>query len=74
MSTTLITLQGELDKVNTAINSILTTGQTFFINSGGGSRSVTYPDLSNLYKIKENLENRIAALSGLIVSRGVAGW
>jgi hypothetical protein len=64
----------ELDQVNAAIAHILAGGQSYSINSGGGSRTVTYADYNALLKRKEALETRIAAASGGLGGRIGAGW
>jgi hypothetical protein len=64
----------ELEQVNRAIAHILAGGQSYTINSGGGSRAVTYADYNALLKRKEALETQIAAASGGLGGRIGAGW
>jgi hypothetical protein len=64
----------ELDQINAAISHIMSGGQSYTINSGGGSRTVTYADYNALLRRKEALETRIAASSGGLGGRLGAGW
>ena len=64
----------ELEQVNAAISHILRGGQSYTINSGGGSRTVTYADYNALLKRKAALETQIATASGAAGGRLGAGW
>ena len=64
----------ELDQINTAVAHILAGGQSYTLNSGGGSRTVTYADYNALLKRKAALETQIAAASGAVGGRLGAGW
>lgn len=73
---TLIELQAELTEVKAAISFILRGGQSYTINSGAGgsSRTVTMANLSELRKMKTDLETRIKNLQGGTAFRMKSGW
>ena len=74
---TLIELKAELAQYKAAIEAILAGGQSYTISAGqgGNSRTVLMADLQKLIDEKNNLEKRIAQLSGrgLGVRLG-SGW
>ena len=73
---TLIELQTELTEVKTAISFILKGGQSYTISSGAGgsSRTVTMGNLTELNKMKTNLETRIGNLQGNTAFKMSCGW
>lgn len=73
---TLIELQAELTEVQAAISFILRGGQSYTINSGAGgsSRTVNMANLSELRKMKTDLEQRIANLQGRSAFVMRTGW
>lgn len=54
------TLNEQLDSVQEAIEVIETTGQSYTIQTAGGSRTMTSADLSTLYQREEKLKSDIA--------------
>jgi hypothetical protein len=64
----------ELDQINAAISHIMAGGKSYTINSGGGSRTVTYADYNALLRRKEALETRSAASCRGLGGRIGAGW
>lgn len=53
-----------LERVETAIQTILTGGQSYSLNSQQGSQSVTRASLGELYRMRDDLRARIASANG----------
>lgn len=64
----------ELAKIDAAIEAVLSGGQSYTINTGGGSRQVTYADYNALTKRRSELQARIAASNGGLATRLTPGW
>jgi hypothetical protein len=64
----------ELAQINEAISHILQGGQSYSLNTGGGSRTVTYADYNALVQRKKALETQLAIGSGSIGGRIGAAW
>ena len=69
-----MTVWEELEQLEKAISAVLAGGQSYQIQSGGGSRTTTMPDLAKLQARKAELENQIAAMSGGTGGRYVPAW
>jgi hypothetical protein len=67
-------LEEELDQINAAIEAILAGGQSYTINTGGGSRQVTYANYVDLLDRRDRLMAAIAAKNGRLGMRITAGW
>jgi hypothetical protein len=67
-------VEEELARIDTAIEAILAGGQSYTINTGGGSRQVTYADYNALVKRRDELAARIAAANGELGTRVTFGW
>ncbi|MDR0374732.1 MAG: hypothetical protein LBH85_03305 [Treponema sp.] len=64
----------ELDQINKAIARILHGGQSFSLNTGGGSRTTTYADYNALIRRKQDLESQLAVERGFSGGRIGAAW
>jgi hypothetical protein len=64
----------ELEQINAAITAILQGGQSYSLQTGGGTRQVTYADYGALAKRKAELEAAVAAASGTLGTRLTSGW
>jgi hypothetical protein len=67
-------MEEELAQINAAIETVLRMGQSYELNTGGGSRRVTYADYDALVKRRDELAARIAAADGSLGMRLTAGW
>jgi hypothetical protein len=67
-------MEEELTKIDAAIEAILSGGQSYTLNTGGGSRQVTYADYNALVKRRNELQTRIAASNGDLGTRLTIGW
>jgi hypothetical protein len=67
-------MEEELAGIDAAIEAILKGGQSFTINTGGGSRQVTYADYGALVKRRDDLRARMAAANGELGTRVTFGW
>jgi hypothetical protein len=67
-------IEAELALIDAAINGILKGGQSYMINSGGGSRNTTNANLETLYKRRDRLEYALACVSGGTHLKMGAGW
>ncbi len=56
-------LQAELAIIQTAIRTVITTGQQYSMNTGQGSQSVTRASLPELRKYEAEIRRRIARLT-----------
>jgi hypothetical protein len=63
-----------LEKVDRAIDNILLGGQSWNINSGGGSRSTTFANLADLKKMRSDLEYKLSLCRGEAGCRLGASW
>lgn len=57
-------LELEISELTIAISNILKAGQSYMINSGGGSRSVTMADYDKLIARKKEAQADLACVSG----------
>jgi hypothetical protein len=64
----------ELAQIDEAIYHILHGGQSHSLNTGGGSRTVTYADYNALIQRKKALENQLAVERGFAGGRIGAAW
>jgi hypothetical protein len=64
----------ELARIDEAISHILKGGQSYSLNTGGGSRTVTYADYNQLIQRKKALETQIAIENGYAGGRIGAAW
>jgi hypothetical protein len=67
-------LENEIFQINAAIDGILKGGQSYNINSGGGSRATTNAALETLYKRREKLEYSLACMNGETSMKVGIGW
>ena len=67
-------LENELAELNAAIGAILRGGQSYTINSGGGSRQVTYADYNALIKRRDAIRAQLAAGNDSLGVSISAGW
>jgi hypothetical protein len=66
--------ENELIQIDEAIDAILKGGQSYTINTGGGSRQVSYADYNALVKRRNELRTQMAAAGGMLGTRITAGW
>ena len=66
--------EAELQEIEAAITAILQVGQSYTLNTGGGSRQVTYANYNELVKRKNELRTMIAGSRGGLGGRMTAGW
>lgn len=62
MPTLLETKQQQLTDVRTAINAVLTRGQSYMVMDGGAQRQVTRANLKQLQERERQLEVEVARL------------
>lgn len=62
MPTLLETKQQQLADVRTAINAVLTRGQSYMVMDGGAQRQVTRANLKQLQDRERQLETEVARL------------
>jgi hypothetical protein len=67
-------IEAELEQLNKAIAGILAGGQSYQINSGGGSRATTNASLETLYKRRGALEYSLACINGETGLKVGIGW
>jgi hypothetical protein len=66
--------ENELIQIDEAIDAILKGGQSYTINTGGGSRQVSYADYNALVRRRNELQTQMAAAGGMLGTRITAGW
>ena len=57
-------LETEIAEITTALSSITKAGQSYTINSGGGSRTFTAANYSELVKRRKEAIGELAAVNG----------
>jgi hypothetical protein len=67
-------IEAEIAKINAAIDGILAGGQSYGINSGGGSRTTTNAALETLYKRRDRLEYALDCINGETCLKVGIGW
>lgn len=67
-------LRAEIDEITTALSFILQGGQSYTINSGASSRTVTMTDYATLTKRREDLRAQLREIRGTGGITISAGW
>lgn len=67
-------IEAEIARIDAAIEGILKGGQSYNLNSGGGSRATTNAALETLYKRRDSLEYSLACMSGETHMKIGIGW
>jgi hypothetical protein len=64
----------ELSEIERAVSAIVTGGQAYSLNSGGGSRSVTMADYAALIKRKQEILYELSCIQGGMAQTITLGW
>jgi hypothetical protein len=67
-------IEAEIAGIDAAIAGILKGGQSYNINSGGGSRGTVNAALETLYKRRDKLEYSLACMNGETHVKVGIGW
>jgi hypothetical protein len=67
-------IEAEIARIDAAVEGILKGGQSYSINSGGGSRATTNAALETLYKRRDRLEYSLACMNGETHVKVGIGW
>jgi hypothetical protein len=67
-------IEAELEQIDAAVAGILAGGQSYSINSGGGSRNTVNAALETLYKRRDRLEYELDCVNGETHLKAGAGW
>jgi len=67
-------IQAEIDELTTAISQIRIAGQSYTINSGSSTRTVTMADYDKLVRDRRDLQLQLDELNGTAGMTLTAGW
>ena len=67
-------IQNEIDEITTALSHIRKAGQSYTINSGSSTRTVTFADYDSLVSERRDLLAQLDELEGNAGLTLTAGW